>query len=153
MMFGFFTQYIVYPIDQNTNMLYSYTKNGSSSMMLAASTAFLWNKKHNSEEAKQVQDIDDSGTSGSISNSSFDQDDVETLTDPGGVDLPLQPMIKSVNVHYGQRPNLKRILLEIKESSVGALVSGPKKMREEVAAICSSGQTDNLEFESASLYI
>ncbi|KAL1549835.1 ferric-chelate reductase (NADH) [Salvia divinorum] len=151
MLLGFFTQYIVYPIDQNTNMLYSYTKKGSSSMMflcfsvvVAASTAFLWNKKRNAEEAKQVQDIDDSGTSGSISNSSFDQDDVEMES------LPLKSMIKSVNVHYGQRPNLKRILLEIKESSVGALVSGPKKMREEVAAICSSGQADNLEFESFS---
>lgn len=108
MLLGVFTQYIVYPIDQNTNMLYSYTKKGSASMMflcfsvvVAASTVFLWNKKRNAEEAKQVQDIDDSGTSGSTSNSSFDQDDVEMES------LPLQSIIKSVNVHYGQRPNLK----------------------------------------------
>ncbi|XP_057780591.1 ferric reduction oxidase 2-like isoform X3 [Salvia miltiorrhiza] len=150
-LFGFFTQYVVYPVDQNINVFFSYTKKGSASMLflcfsmvVAASTAFLWNKKCNADEAKQVQDMDESGSSGSTSNSSFDQDDVEMES------LPLQSMIKSVNVHYGQRPNLKRILLEIKESSVGALVSGPKKMREEVAAICSSGQADNLEFESIS---
>ncbi|KAL8495176.1 hypothetical protein ACS0TY_019371 [Phlomoides rotata] len=143
---GTFTQHIVYPIDQNTNMLYSYTKKGSASMLficssivLTASSAFLWNKKQNAKE------VEESVTSRSTSNSSFDQDrDVEMES------LPLQSIIKSINVHYGRRPNFNRILMEIKESSVGILVSGPKKMRQEVAAICSSGQADNLEFESIS---
>ncbi|KAL0464829.1 UNVERIFIED_CONTAM: Ferric reduction oxidase 2 [Sesamum latifolium] len=147
---GVFTQYVVYPIDQNTNKLYSYTKKGSMNMlficfsiMIAASAAFLWNKKQNAEEAKQIQDMEESVTSRS-SNSSFDHDDVEMES------LPLQSTIKSINVHYGQRPNLKRILSEIKDSSVGALVSGPKEMRQDVAAICSSGLADNLHFESIS---
>lgn len=39
------------------------------------------------------------------------------------------------------------ILLGVKESSVGAIVSGPKKMREHVAVICSES---NLHFESIS---
>ncbi|KAH6817942.1 hypothetical protein C2S51_001545 [Perilla frutescens var. frutescens] len=142
---GVFTQYVVYPIDQNTNMLYSYTRKASASMLficfsivVAASTAFLWNKKRNAAEAKQIQDMAD------LSNSSFEQDDVEMES------LPLQSVIKSFNVHYGHRPNLKRILMEIKEPSVGTLVSGPKKMREDVAAICSSGMADNIEYESIS---
>ncbi|KAL8514323.1 hypothetical protein ACS0TY_013440 [Phlomoides rotata] len=123
-------------------MLYSYTKKGSASMLficssivLAASSAFLWNKKQNAKE------VEESVTSRSTSNLSFDQDhDVEMES------LPLQ----SINVNYGQRPNFNRIFMEIKESSVGTLVSGTKKMRQEVAAICSFGQADNLEFESIS---
>lgn len=39
------------------------------------------------------------------------------------------------------------ILCERKESSVGVLVCGPKKMRHEVANICSSGFAANLQFE------
>ncbi|KAL0397922.1 UNVERIFIED_CONTAM: Ferric reduction oxidase 2 [Sesamum calycinum] len=104
--------------------------------------AFLWNKKQNAKEAKQIQDMEESVTSRS-SNSSIDHD-VEMES------LPLQSTIKSINIHYGQRPNLKRILSEIKDSSVGALVSGPKEMRQDVAAICSSGLADNLHFESIS---
>lgn len=144
---GFFTQYVVYPIDKNTNVLYSYTRKGSASMLficfsivVAASSAFLWNKKRSAAEAKQIQIMGESVSS----NSSFEQDDVEMES------LPLQSVIKSFNVHYGHRPNFKRILMEIKQTSVGTLVSGPKKMREDVAAICSSGLAENIEFESIS---
>jgi hypothetical protein len=42
------------------------------------------------------------------------------------------------------------LLFEVKGSSVGVLVSGPKNMRQEVAAICSSGLAENLHFESIS---
>lgn len=42
------------------------------------------------------------------------------------------------------------MLFECKESSVGVLVSGPKRMRHEVATICSSGLAANLHFESIS---
>ena len=42
------------------------------------------------------------------------------------------------------------MLFEQKESSVGVLVCGPKKMRHEVANICSSGLASNLHFESMS---
>lgn len=100
---GVFTQYVVYPIDQNTNMLYSFTRKGSASMVfvcfsiaVAASGAFLWNKKRNAKEAKKIQDIMDES-----SRSTFEQDDVEMES------LPLQLRIKSFNVHYGHRPNLE----------------------------------------------
>lgn len=42
------------------------------------------------------------------------------------------------------------ILFDCSGSSVGVLVCGPKKMRHEVASICSSGLADNLHFESIS---
>jgi hypothetical protein len=45
---------------------------------------------------------------------------------------------------------LTGLLFEIKGSSVGVLVSGPKQMRQEVASICSSGLVENLHFESIS---
>ena len=45
---------------------------------------------------------------------------------------------------------LAEILLERKESRIGVLVSGPKKMRQEVAAICSPGLANNLHFDSLS---
>lgn len=45
---------------------------------------------------------------------------------------------------------LAEILFECKGSSVGVLVSGPKKMRHEVATICSSGLAENMHFESIS---
>ncbi|KAK6142792.1 hypothetical protein DH2020_023140 [Rehmannia glutinosa] len=131
---GLFTQYVVYPVDKNTNKLYSYTKKGLMNMLLiclsiviAASGVFLWNKKQNAKEADQIEDTKST-------------DDIELES------LPLQSVIKSINVHYGHRPNLKSILSEVKESNVGVLVSGPKKMRQDVAAICS----DNIHFESIS---
>lgn len=42
------------------------------------------------------------------------------------------------------------ILSECEEPSVSVLVSGPKKMRQDVAAICSSGVAKNLQYESFS---
>ncbi|KEH18810.1 hypothetical protein MTR_8g028685 [Medicago truncatula] len=42
------------------------------------------------------------------------------------------------------------LLIEMKGSSVGVLVSGSKQMRHEVAFICSSGLVENMHFESIS---
>lgn len=106
---GVFTQYVVYPIDQNTNKLYSYTKKGSMNMLfvcfsivVSASLAFMWNKKQNAKEAKQIQDMEESVTSrSSLNSSSYGQADIEMES------MPLQSVIKSINVHYAQRPDLK----------------------------------------------
>lgn len=38
--------------------------------------------------------------------------------------------------------------MEIEAANVGVLVSGPKKMRQEVGEICASGFANNLHFES-----
>jgi len=42
------------------------------------------------------------------------------------------------------------MLMEVEGTKVGVFVSGPQKMRQEVAAICSSGLAENLHFESYS---
>lgn len=42
------------------------------------------------------------------------------------------------------------LLVGLKGSSVGVLVCGPRKMRQEVAKICFFGSAQNLRFESIS---
>ncbi|XP_012840201.1 PREDICTED: ferric reduction oxidase 2-like [Erythranthe guttata] len=147
LLLGIFTQYVVYPVDKKGKVGYSYTKKASMNMFLvcfsivvAASGAFLWNKKKNiaDEDSKQIQDNTEEYSTAKIS------DDVELES------LPIRSVIKSVNVQYGQRPDLKRILSGIEERSVGVLVSGPKTMRRDVAAICSAELADNLHYESIS---
>uniref|UniRef100_A0A803PQA6 FAD-binding FR-type domain-containing protein n=1 Tax=Cannabis sativa TaxID=3483 RepID=A0A803PQA6_CANSA len=64
--------------------------------------------------------------------------------------LPNQSLAQAMKVHFGARPDLKKILFESKASDVGVLVCGPRKMRHEVAKICASGLADNLHFESIS---
>ncbi|KAL3812734.1 hypothetical protein ACJIZ3_014002 [Penstemon smallii] len=58
-----------------------------------------------------------------------------------------QSLVQSSNVHFGVRPDLKRILFDCKASDVGVLVCVPKSMRHEVAKICASGLAKNLHFE------
>ncbi|EPS67849.1 hypothetical protein M569_06925 [Genlisea aurea] len=140
---GAFNRYAVYPVDGDTNNLYSYTKKGSMnvlfislSIMITATGAYLWNKKHNADEASRLQQSPDDGSA------THPDAAVETES------LPLQSIMQSVAVHYGHRPDLKKKLQEMEESSVGVLVSGPKELRQDVAAICSS--VDNLHFKSIS---
>ncbi|KAL6565951.1 hypothetical protein OROHE_005006 [Orobanche hederae] len=142
---GSFTRYVVYPIDKNTNLIYSYTKKNSMniflicfSIVIASSGVFLWSKKQNANEDKKIRDSE------KLANTTQSMDGIELES------FPLQSIVESIHVHYGQRPNLKRILLEIKEPNVGVLVSGPKMLRQDVATICSSGKADNLHFESIS---
>lgn len=93
---------------------------------------------------------------------------------------PYQYLVQSTKVHHGSRPDLKSkfviftisvglfcliinsdvrvsrpfynvgILVNYQGSDVGVLVCGPRKMRHEVAKICSSGLVKNLHFESMS---
>ncbi|KAB1220126.1 putative ferric reduction oxidase 1 [Morella rubra] len=64
--------------------------------------------------------------------------------------LPQQSLVQATKVHYGARPDLKKILSECKGSDIGVLVSGPRTMRHEVAKICSSGLVENVHFEAMS---
>ncbi|KAL6498801.1 hypothetical protein OROGR_028348 [Orobanche gracilis] len=142
---GSFTRYVIYPVDKNTNSIYSYTAKNSMniflicfSIVIASSGVFLWIKKQNANEDKKIRDFE------KLESTTQSMDVIELES------FPLQSVVESINVHYGQRPNLKRILLEMKESNVGVLVSGPKMLRQDVATICSSGKADNLHFESIS---
>ncbi|KAK6804568.1 hypothetical protein RDI58_002352 [Solanum bulbocastanum] len=145
---GLLYQYYVYPMDHGTNKVFPYHTRAlfnmlfiAAAIVIAASAAFLWNKKKSARETKQIQDMADSAKSLNSLIAYADQD-LESL--------PQQLLDKSIKTHYGHRPDLKRILLEVKGSSVGVLASGPKTLRHDVAAICSSGLVENLHFESIS---
>ncbi|KAH0766324.1 hypothetical protein KY285_002195 [Solanum tuberosum] len=145
---GLLYQYYVYPMDHGTNKVFPYHTRAlfnmlfiAAAIVIAASAAFLWNKKKSARETKQIQDMADSAKSLNLLIAYADQE-LESL--------PQQSLDKSIKTHYGHRPDLKRILLEVKGSSVGVLASGPKTLRHDVAAICSSGLVENLHFESIS---
>ncbi|CAI9292139.1 unnamed protein product [Lactuca saligna] len=147
---GAVTRFYIYPIDKNTYKVYSYASRGALNMLLictsivvTCSLGFLWNKKKNATDSKQIQNMEGETPIGTP-NSVFYNADRELES------LPQQSLIQSTNVHFGERPDLKRMLFEQKESSVGVLVCGPKKMRHEVANICSAGLASNLHFESIS---
>ncbi|XP_058179308.1 ferric reduction oxidase 2-like [Rhododendron vialii] len=147
---GILTRYYIYPIDHNTNRIYSYSRKAALSMLFiciciatTASAAFYWNKKKGSMEINQIKNMEGASPSASPGSWIYNADrELESL--------PQQSVVQSTNLHYGERPDLKRILLERKESSIGVLVCGPKKMRHEVASICASGLAENLHFESIS---
>ncbi|XP_030515421.1 ferric reduction oxidase 2 [Rhodamnia argentea] len=144
---GIITRYYIYPIDHNQNKYSTASRAVLNILVLcisigfAASAAFLWNKRINAKEAKQIKHLvspahsPDSGVYNA-------ETELESF--------PHQSLVQATNLHFGARPDLKKMLLECKESSVGVLVCGPKKIRHEVAAICSSGLADNLHFESIS---
>ncbi|KAI8572010.1 hypothetical protein RHMOL_Rhmol01G0165600 [Rhododendron molle] len=147
---GILTRYYIYPIDHNTNRIYSYSRKAALSMLFiciciatTASASFYWNKKKGSMEINQIKNMEGASPTASPGSWIYNADrELESL--------PQQSVVQSTNLHYGERPDLKRILLERKESSIGVLVCGPKKMRHEVASICASGLAENLHFESIS---
>ncbi|XP_009621944.1 ferric reduction oxidase 2-like isoform X2 [Nicotiana tomentosiformis] len=145
---GLLYQYYVYPMDHGTNKVFPYHTRAlfnmlfiAVSIVIAASAVFLWNKKKSARETKQIQDMADS-TKSLNSLLAYADQELESL--------PQQSLNKSIKTYYGQRPDLKRILLEVKGASVGVVASGPKTLRHDVAAICSSGLVENLHFESIS---
>ncbi|XP_015947735.2 ferric reduction oxidase 2-like [Arachis duranensis] len=153
---GIITRYYIFPKDHNTNGIFSYSLKALINMLvmcvsiaIVASVGVLWNKKLSAKKGNnQVQHLE--GLSPTVSPSSV------VYYNNGGnhnvelESLPSQLIAQATNVHYGERPDLRKILFEIKGSSVGVFASGPKKMRQEVAAICSTGLTENLHFESIS---
>ncbi|KAF8380183.1 hypothetical protein HHK36_027665 [Tetracentron sinense] len=147
---GILTRYYIFPIDHNTNKIYSYSSRAVLNMLficiciaMTASLVFLRNKKQNAMEAKQIQNMD-APTPMTSPGSWFYNADRELES------LPHQSLVQATKVHFGKRPDLKKMLFECQGSSVGVLVCGPRKMRHEVANICSSGLADNLYFESIS---
>ncbi|GFP97312.1 ferric reduction oxidase 2 [Phtheirospermum japonicum] len=147
---GILTRYYIYPIDHNTNKIYSSSSRAVLHMLfmcigivITSTLAFLWNKNSNARETNQIQNMEGATPVGSPNSLYYNADrELESL--------PQQAFSQTVNVHYGERPDLKRFLFERKESSVGVLVCGPRKLRHEVANICSSGLAANLHFESIS---
>ncbi|GLU00729.1 hypothetical protein SLE2022_180750 [Rubroshorea leprosula] len=146
---GIITKYYIYPIDKNNN-LYSYFAKASlymlficASIAATASVAVFLNRRKIVRETRQIQNMEGPTPTGTPE-AWFHNADRE-LESP-----PQQSILDATNIHYGKRPDLKKMLLECEGSSVGVLASGPKKLRHEVAKICSSGLFDNFHFESIS---
>ncbi|PRQ60156.1 putative ferric-chelate reductase (NADH) [Rosa chinensis] len=101
-------------------------------------TVFIWCKRQNAiEEGKRTQNARSTPTT-----------DIELASSPHNHESLIA---QATQVHYGTRPDLKKILLlETKGSDIGVLVSGPRKLRHEVATVCSSSLAHNLHFESIS---
>ncbi|KAF6157668.1 hypothetical protein GIB67_037241 [Kingdonia uniflora] len=112
------------------------------SITTVASGAVLWNKKQNDMGVAQIQNTDSIPTT-SPGLWCYNADrELESL--------PSQSLVQGSNVHFGSRPDLKKLLPECQGTSIGVLVSGPANLRHEVATICRSGLADNLHFESIS---
>ncbi|KAK9121344.1 hypothetical protein Syun_018961 [Stephania yunnanensis] len=146
------TRYYIYPIDQNTDKIYHFSGRAlwnmffiCSCVVVTASFAFMWNKKQALEEPQQSEGMNNDTRKPivSVSNNSFNKSerDLESLQHE-------QLIKKATMMHFGGRPNLKKILSNCEGSSVGVLVCGPREMRHEVAKLCSNGSTNNLHFEA-----
>ncbi|KAK1304954.1 Ferric reduction oxidase 4 [Acorus calamus] len=147
---GITYRYYVYPIDKNTYKIYSYSSKALLNMIfmcvcvaVTGGIAVEWNKRKIAREANQVQNLDVPTPTASPGSWLYNEDrELESV--------PHQSLVQATTLHYGARPNLQNILLEMKEKNVGVMVSGPAEMRHEVATICSSGLADNLHYESIS---
>ncbi|XP_052728376.1 ferric reduction oxidase 2 isoform X2 [Vigna angularis] len=94
---GIITRYIIFPVDYNSNKIFSQSLGSFLSMLaicvsitMTASVAFLWNKKHNDVEAKQIQNLEGSASA---------DKEVESL--------PHQSLVQATKVHFGVRPDLR----------------------------------------------
>ncbi|KAF6162185.1 hypothetical protein GIB67_008314 [Kingdonia uniflora] len=147
---GIITRYHIYPIEHDTNVIYHFTGRALWDMFIicvcvvtVASLVFLWNKKQHAIEGNQIQHMDAQSPTTTPGSLVYHPDqELESF--------PQQSLVQATNVHFGAKPDLKNILLNCKGSNVGVLVCGPRKMRHEVAKICSSGSADNLHFEAIS---
>ncbi|KAL8136401.1 hypothetical protein V2J09_002402 [Rumex salicifolius] len=147
---GLLTRFYIYPIDHNTNDIFSSSTRAVLNILImcicivvCGGVVVIWNKRKSAMVAKHVVSLE--GTTPTVSPlSGFYNADRELES------LPQQSLAQSTTVHYGERPDLKRILFDCKGTSIGVLVSGPKNLRHDVAAICGSGLADNLHFESIS---
>ncbi|CAI9101896.1 OLC1v1000050C2 [Oldenlandia corymbosa var. corymbosa] len=103
---GIYTNYYIYPKDLNMMRIDLMTRRTVFTIFLiffsiavTSTAAFLWNKKQNARETKQIQDLDEwtKGKSFSAQNDNADRE-LESL--------PYQSLVKTMKVHYGSRPDL-----------------------------------------------
>lgn len=104
---GILTRYYIYPIDHNTDMIFSDSTTSVLhllfllvAILIVSTLAFLLNKKENAGETNQIQHMD-GATPQASPNSWFYNADRELES------LPQQSLSQSINVHYGERPDLK----------------------------------------------
>ncbi|CAA2991222.1 ferric reduction oxidase 4-like, partial [Olea europaea subsp. europaea] len=146
---GINTRYHIYPVEHRVEN-YHYSLKilwdiflVMACVFLGTSVVFLLQKRENSLQEKQIQNVEMSTpTSSPASWLCATEREIESL--------PHQSLVQCTKVHFGARPDLKIILFDCKESDVGVLVCGPKSLHHEVAKICASAWAENLHFESIS---
>ena len=70
---------------------------------MTASAAVLWNKKQNARDVKQIQNVEGPTPAGSPQPWVYRADrELESV--------PHQSLFQAINVHYGERPDLKSML-------------------------------------------
>ncbi|GMH18383.1 hypothetical protein Nepgr_020224 [Nepenthes gracilis] len=143
---GLVTRYHIYPIDHNTGQKYHFTVwclwvilFMFSGVFAATSCVFLWQKRKVAAKGKQVQNA--------VTAAPETSPETRFCGGDGEVESqPHQSLVQATQVHYGGRPNIRKILLEHKGCDVGVIASGPREMRNEVAKVCSSHAANNLHF-------
>lgn len=104
---GLITHFYIYPIDQNSETKFPYSFEALLNMLvicfsIALTTCLgaLWNKKQNSMEAKQIQNLDLPSPMASLQSHSINEErELESL--------PQQSLVQATNFHYGKRPDLE----------------------------------------------
>lgn len=150
--FGILSRYLIYPDGHNSGSRYSYTEKQALCMFfvclsvaMTATLTFIWNEKQNVRKMQEVHNLDEPAPKGFMKPGLWLYNSKRDLES-----FPHQSIFKNTTVHYGERPNFRKLLRVHEGSSMGVLVSGPERMRQEVAAICSSSEADNMHFESMS---
>ncbi|KAI5666464.1 hypothetical protein M9H77_16317 [Catharanthus roseus] len=156
LLLGILTRFWIYPIE-NSGKIFHYSLKilwdmfiVCASVFVGASIVFLSQKRSGKAGQKQIMNMEIPITpmaspASWLCGSGGGEREVESL--------PSQCLVQSTKLHYGSRPDLKRILCECGGSGdIGVLVSGPWKMRHQVGSICSSasGSGRNLHLESLS---
>jgi len=102
---GIITRYIIFPVDHNSNKMFSQALGSFLSVLavcvsitMAASVTVLWNKKHNDKEAKQMQKLEGSS---STEPPELNGGDKELESQPH------QSLVQATKVHFGVRPDLR----------------------------------------------
>ncbi|KAK8702512.1 hypothetical protein V6N13_020865 [Hibiscus sabdariffa] len=146
---GIINRFYIYPKDHNKNEFSNSIQAVMNilaicvSIAATASAAVFWNKRRYAREAMQVKNMEAQTPDGSPNMMAYNGErELESL--------PHQSLAEATKIHYGGRPDLRRLIFECKGASIGVLASGPTTLRHDVATICSSGLADNLHFESIS---
>lgn len=109
LLIGLLNRYCIHPIDHNTNMIYSYAARSiisglflCVSMVIIATLAFVWNKKQNSKDKRQIQSANTPTPMASPVPESWCYEVERELESIGH-----QSFKQVTTVQYGERPNFK----------------------------------------------
>lgn len=111
---GALTRFYIYPIDHNSNKIYSSAARGTlhvlfmcCAIIVVATAAFMWNKGQNSKDTIQIRSMEGATPASSPESLCYNADrEMESF--------PQQSLAQCINVHYGERPDLTSKLHTIK---------------------------------------